>query len=59
MGGIIISDDLPELLQNCDRILVMRRGAIVAERDARRVTEDDLYTIMSSGPDAPAQEALS
>ncbi|MGR3250858.1 MAG: sugar ABC transporter ATP-binding protein [Paracoccus sp. (in: a-proteobacteria)] len=59
MGVIIISDDLPELLQNCDRILVMRRGAIVAECDARRVTEDDLYTIMSSGPDAPAQEALS
>lgn len=57
MGVIIISDDLPELLQNCDRILVMRRGAIVAERNAEHVSEDDLYRIMSRDPDAPVQEA--
>lgn len=57
MAVIIISDDLPELLQNCDRILVMRRGAIAAERNADDVTEDDLYRIMSSDPDAEVQEA--
>ena len=28
MGIIIVSDDLPELLQNCDRILAMRKGAV-------------------------------
>ncbi|MBL3685008.1 ATP-binding cassette domain-containing protein (plasmid) [Sinorhizobium meliloti] len=26
MSVIIISDDLPELLQNCDRVMVMRKG---------------------------------
>jgi ABC-type sugar transport system ATPase subunit len=29
MGVILISDDLPELLQNCDNLLLMKRGRIV------------------------------
>jgi simple sugar transport system ATP-binding protein len=28
LGVIVISDDLPELLMNCDRILVMRKGRV-------------------------------
>jgi simple sugar transport system ATP-binding protein len=28
LGVIVISDDLPELLMNCDRILVMRQGKV-------------------------------
>jgi len=43
MGVIIISDDLPELLQNCDRILVMRRGTVAETFDAESVSEDALY----------------
>ena len=43
MGVIIISDDLPELLQNCDRILVMRKGAIAEAFDADGLDEDRLY----------------
>jgi len=31
MGVLIISDDLPELLQNCNRILLMRNGKIAEE----------------------------
>lgn len=31
MGLIVISDDIPELLQTCNRILLMRRGRIVEE----------------------------
>ncbi|MCE7989587.1 MAG: sugar ABC transporter ATP-binding protein [Caldilinea sp. CFX5] len=31
MGLIVISDDLPELLQSCNRILLMRRGRIAEE----------------------------
>lgn len=31
MGLLIISDDIPELLQCCNRILLMRRGRIVEE----------------------------
>jgi len=48
MGVIIISDDLPELLQNCDRILVMRQGRIVAAHKADGLTEDAIYRSMAS-----------
>ena len=36
MGLIVISDDIPELLQTCNRILLMRRGRIVEEIIQRR-----------------------
>ncbi|MDH7788594.1 simple sugar transport system ATP-binding protein [Ochrobactrum sp. 19YEA23] len=48
MGVIIISDDLPELLQNCDRIIVMRQGRIVATHNADGLTEDAIYQSMAS-----------
>jgi simple sugar transport system ATP-binding protein len=48
MGLIIVSDDLPELLQNSDRILVMNGGKIVAEFDADQADEDLLYKAMLS-----------
>jgi len=43
MGVIIVSDDLPELLQNCDRIVAMRKGTICKVFDAERVDEETLY----------------
>ena len=43
LGVIIISDDLPELLQNCDRILLMRKGRLAGEFDAASMEEADLY----------------
>lgn len=43
MGIIIVSDDLPELLQNCDRIMVMSKGTIAKVFDAEQVDEDTLY----------------
>ena len=43
MGIIIVSDDLPELLQNCDRIAAMRKGAVANVFDADRVDEATLY----------------
>jgi simple sugar transport system ATP-binding protein len=46
MGLVIVSDDLPELLQNADRILVMNNGRMVAEMDAEQATEDELYKAM-------------
>jgi len=39
---IIISDDLPELLACCNRILVMRDGGIVKELKAAETTESQL-----------------
>ena len=59
MGVLIISDDLPELLQNCDRILVMRQGAIAASFDATSSDEDRLYQTMAGGSAAPAREVTA
>jgi simple sugar transport system ATP-binding protein len=37
---------LPELLQNCDRILVMRKGKITGTFLADNVKESDIYREM-------------
>jgi simple sugar transport system ATP-binding protein len=42
MGLIVISDDIPELLQVCNRILLMRKGHIVEAFDRAHVTEPEL-----------------
>ena len=39
IGIIVISDDLPELLATCHRILVMREGRIIDRLDGREATE--------------------
>ena len=46
LGVILISDDLPELLQNADRILVMRDGVVQQEFSADIAQEEDLYRAM-------------
>ena len=52
MALIVISDDLPELLQNCDRILVMRNGCIAADFDAAAADETQLYDAMLASDEA-------
>ena len=42
MAVLLISDDLPELLELCRRILVMHRGRIVKELQAADSSEDNL-----------------
>lgn len=42
MGLLVISDDIPEVMQTCNRILLMRRGRIVEEFDRQQVTEQEL-----------------
>jgi simple sugar transport system ATP-binding protein len=39
LGVIMVSDDLPELLQNCDRVLVMRKGRLAREFSLPGITE--------------------
>lgn len=39
LGVLMISDDLPELVDNCNRILVLHRGRIVSEVAAAETTE--------------------
>ena len=50
MALLVISDDLPELLQNCDRIIVMRNGRLAAEFSAVTAREEDLYEAMLASP---------
>jgi simple sugar transport system ATP-binding protein len=42
MGLLVISDDLPELLQTCNRILLMRHGRIVEEIRTEDTDENKL-----------------
>jgi simple sugar transport system ATP-binding protein len=42
LGVLMISDDVPELVQNCNRILVMHRGRLTAELDAAATSEQGL-----------------
>lgn len=53
MGIVIVSDDLPELLQNCDRILIMRDGHIVEEMQAAEGSEEHIYQSMLTTAVAP------
>ena len=46
LGVIIISDDLPEIIQNCSRIVVIREGKLVAEYDTQNVTEQMILDSM-------------
>lgn len=39
---VMVSSDLPELLGMTDRILVMRRGRLVAELDPRHTTQEEI-----------------
>jgi simple sugar transport system ATP-binding protein len=51
LGVIIISDDLPELLQNCDRVMVMRKGRLRESFDGQTMTEQALYRAMVAQDD--------
>ncbi|HWR24023.1 MAG TPA: sugar ABC transporter ATP-binding protein [Feifaniaceae bacterium] len=40
MGVVIISDDIPEVLDNCNRVLVMRKGRIVGSMETSELTPE-------------------
>jgi simple sugar transport system ATP-binding protein len=48
LGVVVISDDLPELLATCHRILVMKAGRITDEVAGRDTTEADLAHRLAS-----------
>jgi simple sugar transport system ATP-binding protein len=48
LGVIIISDDLPEVLSTCHRVLVMKAGRIVDDLPAGTVDETDLAARLAS-----------
>ncbi|MDP5279811.1 sugar ABC transporter ATP-binding protein [Sphingomonas sp. DG1-23] len=45
LSAILVSSEFEELLAVCDRILIMRDGAVVAERDADGCTEEELILL--------------
>lgn len=47
MGVIIISDEIPEIIHNCNRVVVMKEGRIVKEVDIADITEDELFNILA------------
>jgi simple sugar transport system ATP-binding protein len=49
VGIILISDEIPEVLQHCNRLLVMREGKIAAEfDDVRGVSEHHVFDIAAA-----------
>lgn len=47
MGVIIISDEIPEIIHNCNRVVVMKEGRIVKEADTADITEDELFNMLA------------
>lgn len=45
MATLVISSELPELLQVCDRILVMREGRVAGEIDGCKATEQKILAL--------------
>jgi simple sugar transport system ATP-binding protein len=46
LGIVLISDDVPELLQTCDRIIILKNGKIASEISPQLTTEEQLYAIL-------------
>ena len=46
MAVIIISDDLPEVLENCSKMLVMKKGRIVAQLEPAQTDEATVLSHM-------------
>jgi simple sugar transport system ATP-binding protein len=57
VGIIIISDDLSELVQNCNQMIVMQHG-IVKGHLSNSVSEDELSSALSASG-VPAKEAAA
>jgi simple sugar transport system ATP-binding protein len=52
MGIIVISDDIPEILLNCNRILLMGQGRIECELDPATTSEEALAAMVAAQPHA-------
>lgn len=50
IGVLLISDDLPELIQTCHRVLLMRNGRIVQEFQRADLSEEQLNRALIAEP---------
>lgn len=46
IGVILISDEIPEVVNNCNRVLIMRNGRIVEHLDTRDITEEEVQRVV-------------
>jgi len=44
---ILISEEIPEVFNNCNRVLVMRKGRIVKEFDTNATTQDEIQNYVN------------
>jgi simple sugar transport system ATP-binding protein len=49
IGIILISDEIQEVLYNCHRIIVMRKGRIRGEFHTGEITEEKLFQVVNTG----------
>lgn len=47
MGIILISDEIPEVMENCNRIFIMKNGEFVDEVSAECITEEEIFNKIS------------
>lgn len=47
MAVVIISDDIPEVLDNCNRVLIMKKGRMVASMETNELTSNTLSSKLS------------
>jgi ABC-type sugar transport system ATPase subunit len=50
---LLVSHDIPMVLDLCSRVLVLRKGALVADRPTRDLTEHDLVSLITGATPAP------
>mgnify|MGYP001229685263 CR=1 FL=1 len=58
VGIIVISDDIPELMSTCNRVLLLRDGRIVEEFTTREIDEETLSLKLSEAT-RPGSDAAS
>lgn len=46
IGIILFSDDIPELIQTCNRIVVLKQGRIANVVNSHEITENELYHML-------------
>ena len=47
MSLIVISDDISEIMQVCNRVCVMNLGRFICQKDVKEITEKQIYSLLT------------